>query len=396
MRLLNIRWECDDANRQTVTGRFCSVRMGLRGSALHVFVIVSPRRQTSADGGHPSSLLPVFVADPPQGQWHPACQWKRRAYHLYGHSQTHVILKTMGQDGLQLFGGGWTERKLDALHKYLRAYAKALSNTAFNRVYIDAFAGTGYREQRISARVQPLPDIFADELGELHAPEPQHFLDGSAKIALKVEPPFHRFIFIENDDAKVQELERLKAEFPPQASAIDIRAGDANKTIQDICTNWDNRETRGVLFLDPFGMQVDWATIDAVAKTRCIDTWILFPFAANRLMTKSPNDIPQSWRARLEKLFGTSDWEQRFYKKHTLRDIFDGDMTVVQKALTLEGLGAYYGERLRTVFPVVAPNPRILCSESNRPLFQLFFAAANPGKGGAIALNIAKHILENI
>jgi len=300
----------------------------------------------------------------------------------------------MRQEGLQLFGGDWTERKLDALDQYLRAYAKALSKAPFKRVYIDAFAGTGYREQKIVPSAQQ--SIFEDELKELTASEPQRFLDGSAKIALKVQPPFHHFIFIEYDNDKVIELGKLKTEFPAQASAIDVRAGDANKTIKDICAKWDKKGTRGVLFLDPFGMQAEWATIQAIAATGCIDTWILFPFAANRLMTKAPNDIPDGWRNSLDALFGTKDWETRFYKERTLVDIFSGDMTVIEKNLTLRGLGAYYGERLQTVFPVVAPNPRVLHSNSNRPLFQLFFAASNPGKGGAIALKIAKHILENI
>ncbi len=301
----------------------------------------------------------------------------------------------MAQEGLQLFGGDWTERKLDALGQYLRAYATALSKTNFKRLYIDAFAGTGYREQKLMPAVAQ-PSIFEDELKELTATEPQQFLDGSAKIALKVTPRFDRFVFIEYDDDKVRELEKLKTEFPAQASAIEIRAGDANQTIRDLCSTWDKKGTRGVLFLDPFGMQAEWATIEAIAATGCIDTWILFPFAANRLMTRSPADIPAAWRDRLQMLFGTKDWESRFYKERTLVDIFSGDTTVVEKNLTLRGLGAYYGERLGAVFPVVAPNPRVLHSANNRPLFQLFFAAANKGKGGEIALKIAKHILENI
>lgn len=218
----------------------------------------------------------------------------------------------MGQEGSQLFGGDWTERKLDALDQYLRAYTTALSN------------------------------------------------------------------------------------FPAQASAIDIRHGDANATVRQLCQTWDKKGTRAVLFLDPFGMNVEWTTIQAIAATHCIDTWILFPFAANRLMTKSPADIPDGWRKRLDLLFGTKDWEPQFYKERTLIDIFSDDTTVVEKKLTLKGLGAYYGERLRTVFPKVAPNPRVLYSDKNRALFQLFFAAANPGRGGEIALKIAKHILENI
>lgn len=306
-----------------------------------------------------------------------------------------VMCKSMGQEGLQLFGGDWTERKLDALSQYLRAYAKALSNTTFTRVYIDAFAGTGYREQKASAALAE-PSIFEDELSELTKPEPQRFLDGSAKIALKVLPSFDRFVFIEKDDEKVRELEKLKTVFPAHAPSIDVRSGDANKTIRELCSAWDRKRTRGVLFLDPFGMQAEWSTIEAIAATGCIDTWILFPFAANRLMTKSPSEIPPRWRDRLDKLFGSKEWESRFYRERTLINIFDGDMTVIEKNLTMQGLGAYYGERLRTVFPVVAPNPRVLHSDGNRPLFQLFFAAANPGRGGEIALKIAAHILNKI
>jgi three-Cys-motif partner protein len=302
----------------------------------------------------------------------------------------------MAEENLQMFGGDWTERKLDAIEQYLRAYAKALSRQKFRRVYIDAFAGTGYREQRASP-VASQPSIFEDELKELTAAEPQRFLDGSAKIALRVEPPFHHFVFIEHDEDKVRELEKLKAEFPAHASAIDVRPGDANSTIRDICRTWDKKGTRGVLFLDPFGMQAEWSTIESIAATGCIDTWILFPFAANRLMTKSATDIPAGWRDRLNKLFGTKEWEARFYKQRTLDDMFSSDITVVEKSLTLEGLGAYYGERLRTAFPVVAPNPALLRNDQNRPLFQLFFAAgAQPDKGGKIALNIASHILRKI
>lgn len=114
------------------------------------------------------------------------------------------------------------------------------------------------------------------------------------------------------------------------------------------------------------------------------------------IVSKSPDSIPPGWRDRLDRLFGTKDWEDRFYKERTLVDIFQGDRKVVEKNLTLQGLGAYYGERLRTVFPVVAPNPCTLYSNENRPLFQLYFAASNAGRGGELALKIASHILSKI
>lgn len=44
------------------------------------------------------------------------------------------------------FGGNWTEQKLECVRKYLRAYTTIMSKQPFHYAYIDAFAGTGYRE----------------------------------------------------------------------------------------------------------------------------------------------------------------------------------------------------------------------------------------------------------
>lgn len=46
----------------------------------------------------------------------------------------------------QSFGGDWTEVKLGMLKDYLAAYTMALKKKPFSKMYIDAFAGTGYRE----------------------------------------------------------------------------------------------------------------------------------------------------------------------------------------------------------------------------------------------------------
>ena len=45
-------------------------------------------------------------------------------------------------------------------------------------------------------------------------------------------------------------------------------------------------------------MQVDWSTFEAIAATKAIDLWILFPLgqAANRLPSR--NDIPAGGQAQ--------------------------------------------------------------------------------------------------
>ena len=70
-----------------------------------------------------------------------------------------------------------------------------------------------------------------------------------------------------------------------------------------LCARRIGVPTARCFFSNPYGMQVEWTTIEAIAATKAIDLWILFPLGigVNRLLTKS-GDIPESWRKRLELL----------------------------------------------------------------------------------------------
>lgn len=294
------------------------------------------------------------------------------------------------------FGGDWTATKLDVLSKYLKAYTTALkdkpsSEHPFRKAYIDAFAGTGYRTARRerdedASDTLPFPDLAA--------PEPQRLLDGSARLALKVEPHFDRYIFIERDAMRCRELEGLKSEFPDLASNIQVERGEANEEIQKICAkSWSAH--RAVLFLDPYGMQVNWQTIEAVARTKAIDLWLLFPLGigVNRLLTRS-GEIPVGWRAALDRLLGTDDWYDEFYTKvQQPMDLFGNNEERIVKA-TNETIGRYFNDRLKTIFAGVA-DPGVLRNSSNNPLYLLCLAAGNV-KGAPTAVRIANHILKEV
>jgi three-Cys-motif partner protein len=285
-----------------------------------------------------------------------------------------------------LFGGDWTEQKLEILSKYLSAYNTALKHQPFQRIYIDAFAGTGYREKR--QREMSVPGLFED----LQDEAPQRFLKGSAKRSLEVTPAFHRYIFVESNPAHIQELERLREEHQDKAGAICIEQGDANAFVQRYCREQDWRTQRAVLFLDPFATEVEWTTIQAIAHTEAIDLWILFPLmAVNRLLAKDPN---RACRQRLDAIFGTEAWFETFYCSPQHSTIFGTEQTP-QRACNTEAIGTFFIQRLKTLFAEVAPNSRLLRNSKNSPLFQLFFAASNP-RGAKIAIRIANHILGKI
>jgi three-Cys-motif partner protein len=290
------------------------------------------------------------------------------------------------------FGGDWTTAKLDVLSRYLTGYTTALKDKPlrerpFRKAYIDAFAGTGYRTVETGGQHGLL---FPDLAGT----EPQLLLDGSATLALRTTPPFDKYIFIERNLERCEQLESLKTEFPDLARAIEIRQGDANLEIQNLCSK-DWRSRRAVLFLDPYGMQVEWKTIEAIASTKAIDLWVLFPLGigVNRLLKKS-GDIPELWRQRLNLLLGTDSWYEEFYTVKTARNIFGTEQEYVIKA-SMETIGRYFNNRLGTIFPGVAKKPGVLRNSTNNPLYLLCFAVGN-ARGASIALRIAEYLLKDL
>jgi three-Cys-motif partner protein len=302
------------------------------------------------------------------------------------------------EEKVHRFGGAWTTAKLDVLRGYLTAYTTALQDkptpdSPFKKGYIDAFAGTGYREETrhddaVGRSQQDLlfPDLALDE--------PQRLLDGSARLALKVKPRFDRYIFVESRVDRCIQLEALKNEFPNLADDIQVRPGDANREIQDLChRDWSAH--RAVLFLDPYGMQVEWETIEAIAGTWAIDLWLLFPLGigVNRLLTRS-GEIPATWQRRLNLLLGTEDWYDEFYKVEMTPTLFGRDQESIVKA-TMETIGCYFNDRLRALFPGVADEPGILRNSANNPLYLLCFAVGSES-GAEVALRIAGHLLRRL
>lgn len=288
------------------------------------------------------------------------------------------------------FGGAWTTEKLERVRKYLVAYTTIFAKNPRARklrtIYVDAFAGTGYRARRKGAPEQTLP------FQELREPDADAFLKGSARLALEVEPPFGEYIFIERDAGRAQELEKLKAVFPARASAIRVVRSEANEYLSQWCGQSDWRLHRAVVFLDPYGMQVEWETIEAIARTRAVDLWILFPLgvAVSRLLT-NPAPPPDEWAKALTRTLGTEDWRKAFYQQHARETLF-GKEVVEPKDADFGQIGGFFVERLRTVFAGVADNPLPLRNSRKVPLYLLCFAASNP-KGAPIAVGIAQYIL---
>jgi three-Cys-motif partner protein len=284
----------------------------------------------------------------------------------------------------QRFGGPWSLVKVDAVAAYLKAFNTALKFQRFDRIYIDAFAGSGEFAYSTSG-AGPLFDQA--EALRMHA--------GSAQRALETDPPFHRLIFIENDPKNLDSLQRLADADPGRRAAVV--PGDANDEVVRICKRTPWQKTRGVLFLDPYGNSVEWSTLREVASTK-LDVWYLFPLAG--VYRNAPRDqeaLTDDKRAAITRILGTDEWEQRFYRPPPQRamTLFDVPAATSRRSENVDGIEAFVKERLKSIFPLVG-GPLRLLGPSNAPLFSLFFAMANKSKKAQeIARPIAERILRS-
>jgi three-Cys-motif partner protein len=212
------------------------------------------------------------------------------------------------------------------------------------------------------------------------------------QLSLEIEPPFDRYIFIEKRARRSSTLEALKKQFPDRQ--IEVLNEDANIAVKRICRETDWWKNRAVLFLDPYGMQVSWETLEAVAATKAIDVWMLYPtgIGLNRLLTKD-GEIPIEWQQTLDRSLGCTEWREAFYRVEERKDLFGERVTELIKDAGTRKSEAFLLDRLRGIFVAVAPLTLPLINSKGQVMYLLCFACGN-ARGAAIALRIAKSVID--
>jgi len=247
--------------------------------------------------------------------------------------------------------GPWSEDKLQLLGKYLHAYTVIMQGQRWCRNgyhYIDAFAGTGKPRAR-------------DE---------ERYIDGSPRVALTIQHPFHSYTFIEKTPWRIQRLREL--EF--LGRDIRICEGDCNRIITTEITPHIRYErfNRGLIFLDPFGMNTEWSTIEQVAETQALEIFMNFPvMALNRtVLPNDPNALTEAQIERMNRFWGSAEWRGDIYEE--VQTLF-GPVEMKIHRTTGQRLGRLFKKRLEEVFPHVT-DPLVMANSKNAPLYCLIFA----------------------
>lgn len=253
--------------------------------------------------------------------------------------------------------GPWSEDKLRLLSKYLSAYTVVMHSQTWCRNgyhYVDAFAGTGRPRAR-------------DE---------ERYIDGSPRVALTIQYPFHSYNFIEKSPWRVRKLQRLQNEFPNLD--IRIREGDCNRIITTEITTRIRYEqlNRGLIFLDPFGMDLEWSTLQQIAETKALEVFLNFPvMALNRtVLANDPNALTETQVERMNRFWGSTEWRGDIYEE--VPTLF-GPVEMKISRTTGDRLGRLFKKRLSEIFPHVT-DPLVMTNSKNAPLYCLIFAGHNP------------------
>ncbi len=245
----------------------------------------------------------------------------------------------MSQDA---FAGLHTVRKLDKLEAYLKAYLNVLKNqSGLQTFYFDAFAGPG----------------------RYQLPEGTH-----------------------RSRLMMQEWPLL----PDQLSGhSDWKASSLSTFLS---------RSRAVVFLDPYGNQVEWATIEAVAATEAVDLWYLFPagLGVHRQIGRDAR-IDGDKRRSLNRLFGTTGWlDECVAPDDGLQgELFDATTPRHTKIATPDSITRYMIKRMKTVFTGGVLDEWLPLGRQGHHSFSLLFAWANPSEKAKKAGEIARAVMRS-
>lgn len=132
----------------------------------------------------------------------------------------------------------------------------------------------------------------------------------------------------------------------------------------------------GVVF-DLHGMQVDWATVVAIAATKKIDLWVLVPLGQAIIRLPTAKQPPEGLARALTRFFGNEDWRQYFYPTKQAASLF-GDDEIEVRDVDFQRIRDYVVTRFKTVFAEVLDEPLLLRKSRGTPLHFLSFSSRNP------------------
>ncbi len=285
------------------------------------------------------------------------------------------------------WGGGWTEKKLDAFARYVSDYLTIIGKKSYLKtIYFDGFAGSGERKSNIQSELYEQLMISEDE---------EKVYKGSAERVLNLpkNASFDYYCFSDKDAESLSKLKDKLAKYQERnINQFIFREGDCNAHILELSKALKRENTYSALvILDPFDMQINWESISALKNTRA-DIWILVPTVVIVNILLDKNGEMRNFH-KLQPFFGMTVKEIKEYFSADEADALQIDEEDVIGKVTkqIEKIAELYVERLRYVWANVLEEPICLKNPEGLPVLHLIYASNNTS-----AIKISKEIIKSV
>lgn len=289
------------------------------------------------------------------------------------------------------WGGAWTEEKLNAFEKYVNAYLTIMNKYRgqydWKLIYFDGFAGSGSRNEDITSEDNQLMIDLIDE-HQITVEELTPYKGAAERVLNIVQDGFDFYYFIDKDAASSTQLQEKLTPYQKD-KRLEFRHSDANAEVSKLADAMrKNSKLKALVLLDPFGMQVDWSSIERLKGTST-DLWILIPTGVivNRLLDRK---CKLTHIEKLTSFFGKDEDFLRNYFYSTRQDMtLFGDVEVIEKVKEpIRKIAELYIQQMATIFKYVTNLPLVLCNTRNMPIFHFACASNNES-----AVKIAHEII---
>ena len=125
----------------------------------------------------------------------------------------------------------------------------------------------------------------------------------------------------------------------------------------------------------------DRSTIEAIAATKKIDLWYLFPSGVGvfRQISKDGNVDP-THAPSITRLYGTEEWRTAFIKRKPAPNLFDLQATENEKTVDPAVAADFMLDRMKTIFKGGVGDFKVELRKHAYPSFHLLFAWGNPSE----------------
>jgi three-Cys-motif partner protein len=293
----------------------------------------------------------------------------------------------------QEFGDEHTKKKLETVEKYLSAYTTALKYSPFKLLYVDACAGSGSSVPKAALEQSNPHQVALDGLS-FPVADTDAIIVGSAIRALGVSPPFHKYLLNDVKQTNVDALRKsIRDDFPHLGNRVELTRLDANEMLRNLCASQNWKETRAVVFLDPFGLQIDYETLELLGQTKAVDVWYLVPVFAMYRQVSGDGQINPDGGPRVDAALGTTVWRDVAVIEETSTDLFDQPQFRSTRAVNIAWFEKVAKERIGAAFGGRVLDETLPLGRNGIQEFSLMFAWANPGDKAKLAAKLARAVL---